>query len=448
VRHHPYKLYGAMMLAVIAGLVTLSLLLFNRVFTPATYVTVHIKRAGLQLLPGSDVKVRGLIVGSVESISSTGSGADIKLRLDPKQAARIPTNVAVRLIPKTLFGEKFVSLIPPSQPAPTHLTNGAVIAEDQTAPALEIDQALNDLLPLLRTVPPVQLDQTLTALATALSGRGAELGQTITQLDTYLKGFDPQLPQLHHDMTAFAGVARTYTQAAGPLLRMLGNLTVTSTTIVNEKRQIEALLGDVTGAANETRDLIARNAHNIVAVNRVARPVLGVLARYAPEFPCFFKGYAKLVPRIHAAVPKTPGLNHAAHVVVEFVPSYPTYSRPIDLPQFGDHRGPHCYGLPNPPLSLPVVHYKDGTQDDPRFASQGAVGGKPPHGARQSTGRAGTRAVSSPSMGAAGTAQERRLLDTLMGPMLGVPSNRVPAFADLLWGPLLRGSSVTLAARS
>ena len=102
-RHHPYKLYGAGLLAVVAGLVTLSVLFFNQAFTSFDHVTVHVQRAGLQLLPGSDVKVRGLIVGDVESITSTGNGADIKLRLNPSMAKRIPSNVTVRMLPKTVF---------------------------------------------------------------------------------------------------------------------------------------------------------------------------------------------------------------------------------------------------------------------------------------------------------------------------------------------------------
>jgi phospholipid/cholesterol/gamma-HCH transport system substrate-binding protein len=398
-----------------------------------------VQRAALQLLPGSDVKIRGIIVGSVQDITSTGDGADIKMRLQPAKAKAIPANVTVRMLPKTLFGEKYVDLVLPAQPSAQHLTNGGVIAADQTQTTLEIDQALNDLLPMLRAVPPVELNHTLTALATALSGRGDQLGQTIDQLHTYLTAFNPQLPRLQHDMTALAGVTRTYTQAAGPLLRMLRNLTVTSTTVVYEKQQLSAFLDDVTGAANETHDLLTRNAANLIAVNHVNRGVIALLARYSPEYPCFVKGYAKLVPRIHDAVPKTPGLNHAAHVVVEFVPSYPTYSNPIDLPQFQDKRGPRCYGLPNPKMSLPVVHYKDGTQDDPRFATQGAIGGPPPGGATaQNSGF-------SPSMGNAGTASERSALDTLLGPMLGIDAMSVPDIADLLWGPLARGAAVNLS---
>ena len=372
-RHHPYKLYGAILLAVVAGLVALSVLFFQQAFTRFDHVTVHVQRAGLQLLPGSDVKVRGLIVGDVERITSDGTGADLELRLDPDQAKRLPRNVTVRMLPKTVFGEKYVDLVLPSQPQ-GHLADGAVIGVDQTSTTLEIDQALNDLLPVLRTVSPVELNHTLTALGSALDGRGEQLGQTIEQFDRYLRGFNPQLPRLHHDFATLGDVTRNYATAADPLIRTLGNVTVTSDTIVAEHQTLLRFLTDIAGAADNTRDLLATSAQNLIAANRFARPVTALLARYSPEFPCFFRGYAKLVPRIHNAVPKTPGLNHAAHVVVEFVPSFPTYSNPIDLPEFKDKRGPNCYGLPNPPMSLPVIHYKDGTQDDPRFAGQGKLG--------------------------------------------------------------------------
>src|SRR4051795_9309357 len=378
-RHHPYKLYGVLLLAVAVALVALSIMQFNQVFTPADRVTVHIGRAGLQLLPGSDVKERGIIVGSVESISSTGDGADIKLRLKPSEARQIPDNVRVRLLPKTLFGEKYVDLVPPAQPSGSFLADGAVISEDQTAKTLEIDEALNDLLPTLRAVPPADLNRTLTALATALSGRGNELGSTIEDADAWLREFNPHLPRLQHDLAALATASRTYADAAPALLRMLGNLTVTSNTVVQQQRQISAFLDDVTGAADATHDLLARNTENLIAVNKVNRPVVSLLARYSPEFPCFFRGYAALIPRIHDAVAKHPsgishsapppppppagganppaGISHSAHVVVEIVPSFPTYQMPIDLPEFNDKRGPSCYGLPHPPMSLPGIRY-------------------------------------------------------------------------------------------
>jgi phospholipid/cholesterol/gamma-HCH transport system substrate-binding protein len=444
-RHHPYKLYGVLLLVVAMALVTLSILQFNQAFTPADHVTVHISRAGLQLLPGSDVKERGIIVGSVESISSTGEGAELRLRLHPSEAKQIPANVTVRLLPKTLFGEKYVDLVPPAQPSGHFLADGAVISEDQTQKTLEIDEALDDLLPTLRAVPPVDLNHTLTALATALSGRGEELGQTIDDLDAYLREFNPHLPRLQHDMQALGTFSHTYADAAPALLRMLGNLTVTSTTIVQQQQQLSAFLDDVTGAADATHDLLSRNATNLVAVNKVNRPMLALLAQYSPEFPCFFRGYAGLIPRIHDAVKKTPpGISHSAHVVVEIVPSFPTYQRPIDLPEFNDKRGPNCYGLPHPPMSLPVIRYKDGTEDDPRFDGQGGQSGQSGQSGKSGTSRQSFGRAFSPSMGVAGTAEERSMFDGLLGPMLGVNADNVPDVADLLWGPMARGSAVNI----
>ena len=206
------------------------------------------------------------------------------------------------------------------------------------------------------------------------------------------------MPALQHDISALVGVATTYDEAAGSLLDTLRNLTVTADTVVDRKQQLTAFLGDVAGAVDNTRDLLARNEQNIIAVNKINRPVLALLARYSPEYPCFFRGYAKLIPRIHAALPdKLPGTtvpNHAAHVVIEFVPSFPAYQYPIDLPEFKDTRGPNCYGLPNPPQSLPEIRFRDGTEDDARF-------GPPPAGSTQ------LASTYSPSMGSAGTSEER-----------------------------------------
>lgn len=177
-RRQPYVLYGVAMLATVALLSTLSIMAFNQVWKHTTPVTMNISRAGLQLLKGSDVKLRGVLVGDVDAITSDGHGAVIKLRLNPTMIRDIPENVSARLIPKTVFGEKYVDLVMPANPSPQHIAAGDVIPQDRTAPALEIDQALNDLLPLLRTVRPQDVNSALSAMATALSGRGEKLGRT------------------------------------------------------------------------------------------------------------------------------------------------------------------------------------------------------------------------------------------------------------------------------
>ncbi|WP_163567649.1 MCE family protein [Fodinicola feengrottensis] len=105
------RLLGLGFLLLLAILVTLSILQFQHVFTPVVMVTLQTDQAGNQLNTGADVKLRGVIVGDVRTISTNGTGAKIALALQPDSVGLIPANVIAQLLPKTLFGEKYVSLV-------------------------------------------------------------------------------------------------------------------------------------------------------------------------------------------------------------------------------------------------------------------------------------------------------------------------------------------------
>ena len=96
------------------------------------------------------------------------------------------------ILPKTLFGEKYVELNIPEDPSSTSLKTGDQI--DQTKLPIEVEKVLNDLYPLLRTVQPAELNYTLNALADALEGRGNKIGESLDTLDGYLKRMNPQMP--------------------------------------------------------------------------------------------------------------------------------------------------------------------------------------------------------------------------------------------------------------
>jgi ABC-type transporter Mla subunit MlaD len=81
-----------------------------------------------------------------------------------------------------------------------------------------------------------KLASTLTAVATALDGRGTQLGQTLARLSDYLGELNPSLPDLKADITGLAIVSGIYDKAAPDLLQALSDLTTTSRTLV-EKQQ-------------------------------------------------------------------------------------------------------------------------------------------------------------------------------------------------------------------
>ena len=353
------RAYGLAFLLTLVVLVGLAVATFQKRFTPVVMVTLMAARIGNQLQNSSDVKIRGLIVGEVRSITSTGNGASIEMALQPDQVAGIPVNVSARILPKTLFGERYVDLVIPSDPSSKAIAEGDTISQDHTVVAIELERVFDDLLPLLRTVKPEKLAATLNALATALDGRGTQLGHNLVLADRYFAAINPKMPTIQADISRLADLASTYSDAAPDLLRMLKALTTTNTTIVEKQDSLAGFLAGTAGFANNATDFLNANGDRIIQVGRVQRPTLALAARYAPEYPCFASGLADWIPRATQMFS-----NHAFHITLEAVKPRAPY-RPGEEPAWGEHRGPSCMGLPSPGYTQanprPGMKFNDGT---------------------------------------------------------------------------------------
>ena len=143
-----HRTYGVAFLVVVALLLSLSIASFNKVFTDVVDVTLETNRIGSQLQEASDVKIRGLIVGEVRTITPHGDGVTLGLALKPDMVGLIPAKVSARLLPKTLFGERYVDLVPPAGASGRSLRAGDVIPQDRTTVAIELEKVFEDLLPL------------------------------------------------------------------------------------------------------------------------------------------------------------------------------------------------------------------------------------------------------------------------------------------------------------
>lgn len=415
-----YELLGVVYIALLAMFVVLTVALYNKAFTPVVSAEVDAGKTGLQLLPHSDVKIRGLIVGEVRSIDiAPNDRARINIALQPDKVGAIPRGVVARLIPKTLFGEKFVDLIPPKTPEGNGLTAGTVIHEDTSKEAVEINQVLDDLMPVLKAVPPSKLNATLNALATALDGRGAQIGHSIDLLSQLAPKLNKSLPDLQHDIKRIGDVSQIVDDASPDILRTLRNTVVTSRTIVAKRQTLAQTLTTGIGVTDNATNFVADNGNRLIGVNIATKDTLALLARYSPEVPCVMAGLVKLEPRIEQAMG---GGQPALRATVELIKPRPAYKNGLDDPQNLDHRGPRCYGLPNPKVPFPQYQTLNGTQDDKWY------------------GRSPSAALTAHDS----RAQNSRLLDTALSPVLRTRADQVPDIADMMFGPLADGRVVTV----
>jgi virulence factor Mce-like protein len=419
------RLSGVAFLVVIALLIALTIALYQKAFTPVVHVTLQADRVGNQLSPPADVKLRGLIVGEVRSVSSRGDGATIGLALDPSKVGLIPANVQAQLLPKTLFGEKFVDLVLPDAPSTRHLQAGDVIGQDRSSTAIETEKVLDDFLPLLQSLKPAELSLALNGMSSALRGRGDRIGRNLVLVDSYLRQFNPQLPALQQNFRGLADLADNYDKAAPDLLRLIDNFSAVSRNVVDQKTQLSTFLASTTTFAGTSDRFLTANADRLITLASASLPSLLTYARYSPEFPCIARGLAAFEPRVEKSFG---GLQPGLHITLEAVHDNGAYT-PGQEPKYLDDRGPQCYGLPRPQVPAADINFRDGYKD----------------------GQASTLAPSSaavaldPATYLATPRAQRQLLDAVVAPVMGVPLDGVPDIAAMLFGPMARGTTVGLS---
>ena len=422
------KALGVAFLCLLLAGVWLTYGVFTQKFTHFDEVTLDASTIGLQMPERADVKIRGVIVGQVLGFTATDTGATVKLGIYPDQMHSIPRNVTGAIVPKTLFGEKYVSLVVPHDPSPEPLQPGATITRTQVP--VEVQKVLADLYPLLRTVQPADLNTTLNAISTALEGRGDDLGRDLVTVDHYLQRINPQIPQIVADLRLTTQVSNTYADVMPEVAQILRNTIKTTGTLEDRHDQLQALFTDVSSFSDTAHDFLRQNGDNIIRLGQVSRPQAEMLARYAPEYPCLLGGLVKSGAREAQAF-----RDFTLHIVLETLPNQPRGYTPADQPVYGDNRGPNCLHLPNAPWSQsnPVRHqpnFRDGI-DSPTGKGTDRVA--PGYGDSWSRGT-----------GYAGGPGEAGILKSLLGPSLGVSPQDVPDLGLLLVGPMARGAKVSV----
>jgi phospholipid/cholesterol/gamma-HCH transport system substrate-binding protein len=337
-------LVGLATVAVIAGIVAVAVGLFRGSFTEAVPVTIVSPRAGLVMNPDAKVKMRGVQVGKVASIESRPNGqAALHLAMDPSELRLIPANVLVDITSTTVFGAKFVELVPPADPSPQRLRAGQVL--DSKHVTVEINTVFQELTSVLSKVDPVKLNETFGAIASAVNGRGHKIGQMLSDLDSFLATQDRSLPALSHDLAVFPAVANAYADAAPDLIATAANATRISQTIVDEQRNLDAFLISSIGLADIGNEVVGGNRQALTKVLHLLLPTTDLTNQYHEALTCGLSGAAQ---NTHAAPLLKPGVD----VLIGFEFGAERYRYPANLPKVGATGGPQCHDLPVVPFDV------------------------------------------------------------------------------------------------
>ncbi|MGJ9413180.1 MCE family protein [Aeromicrobium sp. CF4.19] len=469
------KALGAVFIALMVFFVWLTYAFFNKSFVDSDVVTLETTKAGSNLPKNADVKIRGMIVGSVRSIEPAGEGVTMELAMKPELIDDIPSGVTAELVPKTLFGEKYVALLAPEGTGPSSesLQAGDTITKAEVP--IEVEELLNDLYPLLQAVDPADLSYTLTAVSQALEGRGEELGETLVTANDYLQQINPDVPTLVDDVVKLGEVSDGYAEELPTIARLLRNSVTTGNTIVAKRAELAAFFDEGTRLANTLTDFVDANGDDLEALAAQNREILQVTAKYSSTFPCFLGGMAKAIPRLDSVL-----RNRTVHIDLKTLATQPTQYEDGEEPQLPDQAviDGTSQAQPTGPNSIEQVcetlpQYQNkglggaGRPDDSDNPNGAVSAGKEPFkvaeevytllgltnghngkfGPDETFERTAVASLAdagygSPSLADTDSVEQREQVRELAGAMAGVDAADVPDVASLLLSPVLRGAEV------
>ncbi len=318
---------------------------YNRAFADPVLITFVSPRAGLVMDPGNKVKLRGVEIGRVGSVELVDGQAELVLEIDRDRFDGIPAGVRADIRSTTIFGAKYVELVPPRTNAGTDA--GGELREGATIQALgvtaEVNTVFDSLDRVLSGIDIADLNHTLTVLAQSLSGRGGQIADVAQQADAYLTKLQPLLPQLRRDLLELARFSRLALDISPALLDILRNVTVTAGTVVDRRTAVHQLLVDLSILGGRGAEVLGVNAEALGTLVRGLQLPTGTLRAYSTELPCLLLGLARGRELMADVIG---GTDASLRAVLSFRSELPKYTAPADLPGLPQGRGPDCHGLP------------------------------------------------------------------------------------------------------
>ncbi|OBF49606.1 MCE-family protein MCE1A [Mycobacterium sp. 852002-53434_SCH5985345] len=344
-RGPPYKTVGLVTVIIMGLAGSLLYLQFRGDLTPTTKLTMVATRAGLVMDPGSKVTYNGVQIGRVASISEiTRDGkpaAKVVLDITPRYVAMIPANVAAAIKATTVFGNKYVALNSPSQPAAQAITPSTVI--DARSVTTEFNTVFETLISIAEKVDPVKVNLTLSAAAQALTGLGDKFGAAVVNGNTILDDVNPQMREIRVDVQRLAALGDTYANASPDLWDALDHAVTTARTLNRQQADLDAALLAAAGLGGAGADVfgrggpyLARGAADLVSSSQL-------LDEYSPEIFCTIRNFNEVGPKIHNALGDN-GYSLGAHAAGAIAGAPNPYIWPENLPRTNARGGPG--GLP------------------------------------------------------------------------------------------------------
>jgi phospholipid/cholesterol/gamma-HCH transport system substrate-binding protein len=287
--------------AIALAVVVLAFVLFSG--GSAYHVRLMLVNAS-QLVPGNDVKVGGIPVGSIDSIHLADNGfARVDVSIDDAGVTPLHqgTRATVRSTSLSGVANRYIALTPGPLNMPK-LADGREIPVDDTTSEVDLDEVLNTLTP--GTLHDLQ--QLTRNSASAFAGRGNQFGKALADLDPALSQGDALEQEILRDEGRFsrflvesADVVSTVASRRTDLTELVASTRATLSAIASRNTALDSLLQGLPPTLREGNTTLV----NLRSTLRDADPTIRAARPAAPLLRQFFDLLQPVAQRGRPVVP-------------------------------------------------------------------------------------------------------------------------------------------------
>ena len=263
-------------------------------------ITAEFARAGLNVRPGDEVRVRGVPVGTISSIDVDRETYTARYTLSVDPDAPIAALTTAALVPKTLFGDKYVEL----QGAPAdaeHLGDGAHIPLGRTSAPSEVQEVLDRLEPVLAEVDPVTFANVIASTAEGLDGGGADLATIVDALPDALATITANQQDLGRIFRAVPGIAGTLQQRVDALVAVAESFGTLALTIDESEGDLVRFVADTAELSSRAAELLDAEEGRLDRILSDSLSVLDLVGEQPGAVEALLAGAPRFVNGLAAA---------------------------------------------------------------------------------------------------------------------------------------------------
>ncbi|MBP2339418.1 virulence factor Mce-like protein [Saccharothrix coeruleofusca] len=218
--------------------------------------------------PGSDVRVLGVRIGSIDRVEPQGTAVRVVMSID--RTVKVPANAQAVVVAPSVVSDRYVQLAPVYRTGPT-LGENALIPRERTATPVELDELYDSLNRLTAALGPNganrdgALSDLLDSSARVLQGNGKALGETIERLGDAtrtLSGSREDLFATVDNLSGFTAMLAANDSQVRDLNRQLAEV---AGFLADEREDLGAALAELATALGQVRDFIRDNRAAIKA---------------------------------------------------------------------------------------------------------------------------------------------------------------------------------------